>query len=410
MPRIAYPISLAYRKSWGTWEALREFYQNALDEADGFEIDKTAKGLVISDTGQGLKFRHLILGVSDKGENARGSYGEGLKIAILVLLRENYTVRVRAGDLELKSVIDYLEGEPVLAVDYIKIDTEHKGTEILICNYGGETYENRIIRHGTKNVLFEFKDGQIIKEDNPCLYVKEIFCQEISKYEFSYNLAKIKLDHERNVADPYSIRRNVGYIWSQVKDSKLIQQFLMAAAGRKGEEAADIVTIPDENHKYWQEAFKAVFGDNAVMLTNDMRAAEARIWGGIPIRLPKDIANVLRIKTDEEFIFEKQNIIDDLLDEKILDKTQSGNLAMMRKLAKIVNKDVFINIYNISDIAAKHKDNEIRLNPEVLKDKQQTLLTLIPQLAHICYNTRYNTKAHLSAIQKVSATLLLEFL
>jgi len=99
---ITYPISLQYRKEWGMWEAIREIKQNALDECGGFIETRYSDGLEIRDKGNGLAVRHLLFGVSDKdGVTTRGKFAEGLKIAMVVCLRNNSMFSYDLWDVKL---------------------------------------------------------------------------------------------------------------------------------------------------------------------------------------------------------------------------------------------------------------------------------------------------------------------
>lgn len=91
-------ISSDYVPTWGVVEAVREFFQNALDgeTADSgnkmfFDYDESKEVLRIGNKHGKLDHRTLLFGYTDKNENANmiGNHGEGYKIATVVLLRLN---------------------------------------------------------------------------------------------------------------------------------------------------------------------------------------------------------------------------------------------------------------------------------------------------------------------------------
>lgn len=94
-------ISPNYVGHWTCREALREFIQNAIDidlQTDcGFEMDWKDGKAIVRDFGEGLDLRHLAMGVSEKGDNAIGQFGEGLKLGMLVYSRfgRNLIVKTR---------------------------------------------------------------------------------------------------------------------------------------------------------------------------------------------------------------------------------------------------------------------------------------------------------------------------
>jgi len=83
-------IRAAALRRWTDFMAIREFIQNALDEADRFnakpEIKTEPNKLVISNPSKKLLPKHLKIGGSEKECWERGRYGEGLKVAAMHLL------------------------------------------------------------------------------------------------------------------------------------------------------------------------------------------------------------------------------------------------------------------------------------------------------------------------------------
>ncbi|MGN9912695.1 hypothetical protein ACTMTJ_34685 [Phytohabitans sp. LJ34] len=84
---LTYLISPSYAKSWTAVRAIAELIANALDE-DPRPCVAWADGvLTITDDGPGIPEEGLILGESDKTERQIGQFGEGKKVACLVLAR-----------------------------------------------------------------------------------------------------------------------------------------------------------------------------------------------------------------------------------------------------------------------------------------------------------------------------------
>jgi hypothetical protein len=84
---LAYPISPDYVKSWTPVRGLCELIANALDE-DTFATVTWADGVLrIADDGPGIPEEGLILGYSTKTNAQIGQFGEGKKLACLILAR-----------------------------------------------------------------------------------------------------------------------------------------------------------------------------------------------------------------------------------------------------------------------------------------------------------------------------------
>ncbi|MFA4971782.1 MAG: hypothetical protein WC683_04165 [bacterium] len=105
--RVELPLSKNYVGSWGTWEAARELIQNALDGEKVSEDTVLSRArikyhaktrtLVVSNENTVLSRRTLVLGHSKKAPGSIGQYGEGYKLALLVLLRGGKSVQICNG-------------------------------------------------------------------------------------------------------------------------------------------------------------------------------------------------------------------------------------------------------------------------------------------------------------------------
>jgi len=100
MKTYTLPISPSYVAHWGFWEAMRELIQNAFDQRieTGCSEEMTYIGTTVSiktDKGQ-LSPSSLVLGNSTKSKTKGtiGQFGEGYKLALLVLTRLGHRVKV----------------------------------------------------------------------------------------------------------------------------------------------------------------------------------------------------------------------------------------------------------------------------------------------------------------------------
>lgn len=94
------PIARTYVRHWGMAEAVREIIQNAIDSDSPFEYEFAGSTLIVRSRFATLPTSTLLLGATSKADAADkiGSFGEGYKIALLVLTRADYQVRVLNGD------------------------------------------------------------------------------------------------------------------------------------------------------------------------------------------------------------------------------------------------------------------------------------------------------------------------
>ncbi|RSM65282.1 hypothetical protein DMB66_17315 [Actinoplanes sp. ATCC 53533] len=95
LDEIAYPISPEYVKSWTEVRAMCELIANALDEDSNARVGWADGLLTITDDGPGIPEEGLILGHSTKTDEQIGQFGEGKKLAALVLSRSAQIGAVR---------------------------------------------------------------------------------------------------------------------------------------------------------------------------------------------------------------------------------------------------------------------------------------------------------------------------
>ena len=122
---IELPISKNYVAHWSFWEGMREILQNAIDTKD-FSVVKSPRDNLVKVVSRGglLDLNTLMLGESSKRDDRNqnnAKYGEGYKLAMLVLCREGYDVRIANGyDLWTATIAAHSQ----LGVECLKIEIE----------------------------------------------------------------------------------------------------------------------------------------------------------------------------------------------------------------------------------------------------------------------------------------------
>lgn len=101
MRKYELSISADYVPEWGVTEAVREYFQNSIDEEARdssnkmfFDYDEATQVVRIGNKHSDLDIKTLLFGVTSKKDNQDmiGNHGEGYKIATVVLLRLGKTV------------------------------------------------------------------------------------------------------------------------------------------------------------------------------------------------------------------------------------------------------------------------------------------------------------------------------
>lgn len=186
---INYPITKSYVADWGVQEAVREIIQNALD-AGGVDISyDSQEHCIISNTGSFTR-DVLLLGNSVKSEGSIGKYGEGMKLAMLVLARANIAHYVCSN-----------------GVKYTGIFHDTGFAEETFAIYSDEDFypiKDTVQFH----IFADVKDvvNKVYKKHEPGfstggLYVKGLYVSELPGFEYGYNLPEAELDRDRKAVD-----------------------------------------------------------------------------------------------------------------------------------------------------------------------------------------------------------------
>ncbi|WP_331762439.1 ATP-binding protein (plasmid) [Streptomyces sp. NBC_01527] len=87
-PKLRYPMAPDYVRDWTAKRALKEFVSNAIDASATYEVSWADGQLTVEDEGPGIPYEGLLFGGSQKDTRHIGQFGEGKKLALLVLARD----------------------------------------------------------------------------------------------------------------------------------------------------------------------------------------------------------------------------------------------------------------------------------------------------------------------------------
>jgi len=241
MEKVVSTLTLQYRGQWGTWEAIREIVQNSLDELECLPtLSVVNDTVIIQDEGAGMtKRQFLLLGISEKsGDNKRGQYGEGLKIGLVILLREGYKVTVKSQDWSAVVTTDMLEGEPVVAYEFNKLETDVIGVQyhikgISIKEIKGYFEEKFLPKESEHYIVNNERYGRMMTGPYAGkLYQRGIYvCEAPKKTNYGYDLYKMKLGTDRSFANSWSMGWEIANVLALLKDEEVISDVRCNAKG-----------------------------------------------------------------------------------------------------------------------------------------------------------------------------------
>lgn len=296
-------INPSYVRDWGIWEAVRELLQNAIDAHDRgaemiVEYNKDAKvpTLKIENHGTCINRDAFLLGSTSKADDRqqRGQFGEGFKLAWLVLARNDRKVWCKSGDERwIPSIgrsasygVELLKVDvaPVKFEDKISVVVQLKEEEWLRVKerilFLSRPDPSHVLDLGANKILLGPQyQGQ--------LYSKGIWvCQMPNNYQYGYDLSHVQLDRDRCLADPWSLTTNINDAMNEaLRQGKFTAEEAYDLVNSPYEEArvaancASFSTSCTQLPKRVADHFLEKHGDNAAPVASVYESTEAKRYG-----------------------------------------------------------------------------------------------------------------------------------
>lgn len=292
-----YTLSLSekYVSHWGFWEAIREVLQNAYDQRDldcNCEVETTlnyGKLRISTSTGE-LPRSSLLLGESTKGAEDRGSFGEGYKLALLVLARLGHNVTIFNGDFKWTPKLEYDKkyGCKVLNIYEEVLKPREEGVCFVVDDVSPEMWasvtENTTEESG---ILFE-------PSESGRVYVGGLFVCHMKDYKFGYALKPkdVKLDRDRGTVDSFDLSYFTSNLWSEVADRKTLSKLIEDEA----EDVRYLINRTTSNSpaaKEIVEDFHEKYGKDTIPVSTQAEVSKAQASGVKFALVPKTIRDMI---------------------------------------------------------------------------------------------------------------------
>lgn len=241
-------ISSNYVKDWTYLEAVREFFQNAVDENSAnsthtmsYEYDKSSEILTIENANCKLDVNTLLLGETSKSNGDYiGSFGEGYKIGILVLLREGKSVTIHnASDLWTTRLVNSKRYNSVIPVIEVQknYNRSNKNLIVKIGNLSEDefntiTNNNLTVKEKELNeelniISTEYGDLLTDESEKGRIYVGGLFVFEDFELKYGYNINPkyIQLNRDRNMISSFDLIWNTSRIIANAFENNLSELF-----------------------------------------------------------------------------------------------------------------------------------------------------------------------------------------
>lgn len=221
------PLARNYVAGWGLREAIRELVQNAIDSESPFEYhwDQETSALTIRSRFAELPVQSLLLGVTTKAhdDSKIGSFGEGYKIAMLVLTRMNHPVTIHNNGVVWKPYFaksrqfDY----ETLHVEESRDKEKVEGLMFKIENIfldDMEEIRKTCLQMQNRDAIGEFiatPYGQILMERPGQLYVGGLYIttQSDLKYGYNFDPNQVTLERDRQTINGWDLYNATQKLW-----------------------------------------------------------------------------------------------------------------------------------------------------------------------------------------------------
>lgn len=236
MPNFELSISVNYVLDWTLLHAIREIFQNSLDRQTEnpventmlFDYDEGLQLLKIGNRNSNLCPSSLVLGNSSKTQDDRmiGQFGEGYKLALVVLLRLGKSVTIYNNPDVWTPTIKMSDNfkTPVLNINVVKYRFKTLPEENLIFKISGITKDEYETIRKT-NLFFHpptpaitCNEGRILldPEYKGMIFVKGLHIVTIDRaaYGYDFNPEHIEIGRDRNLVNEFSIFYKTSAMWA----------------------------------------------------------------------------------------------------------------------------------------------------------------------------------------------------
>lgn len=310
MARFQLTLSPAYVPTWGVFEAVREVIQNALDARDGgFPMNITHNGdtLTVQSDGVALDRSVWLIGNTSKaGTDARGHYGEGLKLGALALVRAGRKLRILNGEETWSCTLEdssTFPGQQVLTVSTRKSSSKGSqffhGVSVQIECSPAEwaDYRQAFLDLKPRVKTIHTPHGDILVEgEQGNIYVGGIKVESKENLAAGYDFtpATVKTDRDRRMVNQSDFDYYAGLSWvtalseGDVSPARMLQ-FLMGDTDDARAAAARYCSpaLLEQVAHTWRE----IYGPLSIPVRDQAAVNEAEHLGRIGRIVPKAVVS-----------------------------------------------------------------------------------------------------------------------
>lgn len=334
-------ISTGYVPDWTYVEAVRELFQNAIDNErvnpdNKMSISHTGDILEISNKTSKLTLDSLLLGSSTKRDDDRtiGQHGEGYKIAFMVLLREGKSITVEnygANEIWTTKLVNSrrYNGAKVVQIEVDKNPFWKKNVNndlnIIVEGISESEYDDIV-----KANLFLQDDvdasemtssGQALFGDDNVgkIFVKGLYVSTMNsmglRHGYNFDTTGIKLDRDRKLVSSFDISYYASKIWAELaKNDKYTEDI----ADMIQSKAPDVEYLRSSIYLYKDnlggvadkivDNLKEEYGDKVYPVTDNEEYRAAERSGLSPVIVSSNVKEIACLSSNVAELSESEDI------------------------------------------------------------------------------------------------------
>jgi hypothetical protein len=279
-------LSVDYVKDWTAQDALRELFQNSIDWAN-WSWEYKQETLTIRSKSTSLDKKFLLLGMSEKKPGSIGLYGEGFKLAMLVLCRLGHKPYVLTGtdSWEPKLINSKTYGVRQLVFDVHDGQPEVKDLIFVVPGVPMEMFSelqcrNLHVRRPTTGWHTSF--GHILPMD----YAGKIFVGGLYvctvkdlRHGYDFNPTALKLDRDRRMVNDFDVYWRSCQMWKELEEYDYILSLIKDGAPDVKYLDSFTYSVSNSLADKAAEEFLAEHGTDAIPVVDNYDIAKAKEQG-----------------------------------------------------------------------------------------------------------------------------------
>ena len=291
MKNYELPISPNYVSNWGIKEAIREILQNAIDSDNcghPKQILYSADGAVLTIINKGarLPLSSLVLGCSSKDDidGMIGKFGEGYKLALVVLLRKGLKVDILNGEEEWIPSFKLSDnfGTQVLNIEVNQLPENAECDDVVFAISGTDEDLYKELQLLFPCINDDY--GDVVESDNGAIlldkkfqgkmYVEGLFIQSDSNFQYGYNFKSsvVDLDRDRKAINYYELKKLTA---ASVVTAEKCSAEIFKAISNSYTDIKDITEVLDEASESFLTDYRDMLYEEKGLEENTLVATES---------------------------------------------------------------------------------------------------------------------------------------